>query len=129
MKKRSLAGNGKAAVGGAHRGAIHVFAQVHQRQESAENTGFKVVSERESAGRNASQRFAIFGDEAHDFTLALMRCVAQRSFATHCGAAGLQRQGEMQNANAVLGEGRWRIVLATCGLATSSHLGRGARSK
>jgi hypothetical protein len=35
----------------------------------------------------------------------------------------------MQNADAVLGECRWRIVLASCGLATSTHLGRESRSK
>jgi hypothetical protein len=35
----------------------------------------------------------------------------------------------MQNANAMLGESWWRIVLATCGLAAGSHLGRESRSK
>jgi hypothetical protein len=118
-----LAGNGQAAVGRAHRGSVNIFAQVHQRQESAENTGFKVVGERKAAGGDARKRFSIFGDEAHDFALALMRRVAESGFAAHGGAAGFQRQSEMQNANAVLGECRGRVVLASCGLATSSHLG------
>lgn len=123
MKRRSLAGDGQATVGGAHRSAIHIFAQVHQCQESAENTGFKVIGEGKSAGGDAGERLAIFGDEAHDFALALMRRVAESGFAAHGGTAGFERQSEMQNADAVLGEGRGRIVLASCGLATSSHLG------
>jgi hypothetical protein len=122
-KSEGLAGDGQAAVGGAHRRAVDVFAQVHQSQESAENTGFKVVGEGKAAGGDAGQSLAVFGDEAHDFALALMRRVAQRGFAAHGGAAGFERQSEMQNADAVLGEGRRRIVLATCGLATCSHLG------
>ena len=128
-RRRLLAGDGQAAVGRAHRGAVYVFAQVHQRQESTENTGFKVVGEGKAAGGDAGKRFAIFGDEAHDFALAFMRRVAEGGFAAHGGAAGFERQSEMQNADAVLGEGRGRIVLATCGLATSSHLGRESRSK
>ena len=123
IKKRRLARDGEAAVRGAHRGAIHVFAEIHECQESTENTGFKVVGERKAAGGDAGERFAIFGDEAHDFALALMRRVPESGFAAHGGAAGFERQSEMQNANAVLGESRGRIVLATCGLATSSHLG------
>jgi hypothetical protein len=128
-KTLTSAGNGQAAVGRAHRGAVHIFAQVHQCQESTENTGFKVVCEGQPAGGDAGERLAIFGDEAHDFTLALMRRVAEGGFAAHGGAAGFERQSEMQNADAMLGESRGRIVLATCGLATSSHLGRESRSK
>jgi hypothetical protein len=128
-KAKDLAGDWQAAVGRAHRRAVDVFAQVHQRQESTENTGLKVVGEGKAAGGDAGERFAIFRDETHDFALPLMWRVAERSFAAHGGAAGFQRQGEMQNADAVLGECRGRVVLASCGLATSSHLGRGSRSK
>ena len=98
-----LAGNGQAAVGRAHRGAVDIFAQVHQRQKSAENSGFKVVGERKAASGDARKSFAIFGDKAHDFALTLMRRVAESGFAAHGGAAGFQRQSEMQNADAMLG--------------------------
>jgi pyruvate-formate lyase-activating enzyme len=129
MKSEGLSGNWDTAVRRAHRSAIYVFAEVHQGQESAENTGFKIVCERKAAGGDTGEGFAVFGDEAHDFALAFMRRVAERGLAAHGGATGFERQREMQNADAVLGEGRGRIVLASCGLATSSHLGRESRSK
>ena len=128
-KNEGLAGDRQATVGRAHRGAIDVFAQVHECQESTENTGFKVVGEGKAAGGDAGERFAIFGDEAHDFALAFMRRVAERSFAAHGGTTGFQREREMQNADAVLGECRRRVVLASCGLAACSHLGRESRFK
>ncbi len=54
-KAKAQRGDRQAAVGRAHRRAVDVFAQVHQRQESAENTGFKVIGEGQAAGCDAAK--------------------------------------------------------------------------
>lgn len=85
-----LARDGQAAVGRAHRRAVDIFAQVHQRQKRAEDSGLEIVGERKAASRDAGESFAIFRDKTHDFALTLVRCVAERGLAAHGGAAGFQ---------------------------------------
>ena len=60
----------------AHVGAIEIFAQVHERKESAKNAGFQIIGKRQAAGSHAGQALAMFGDEFHDFALAFVRRIA-----------------------------------------------------
>jgi hypothetical protein len=85
-----LAEDAAAAGRSAHGRAIEVFAKIHQGKKSAEDAGFQVVGEGHAAGGDACQLFPAFGDEAHDFTLAIVRSIAKRGFAAHFRATGFQ---------------------------------------
>jgi hypothetical protein len=63
----------------------------------------------------------MLGDEFHDFALAFLRRISERGLPPHFRAAGLQRKGEVQDAQPLLAERRGRIVLASRNLAASSH--------
>src|SRR2546422_11489670 len=75
----------------------------------------------QAAGCHAREDFPTLRDEFHDFTLAFLWCVAECRLAPHLRAAGLQRKGEVQDAQPLLGERRWRIVLASRNLTRRSH--------
>jgi hypothetical protein len=119
---RDLAKHAAASRRRAHIGAIEIFPQIHQCKKGAEDAGFEVIGKRHAAGRDASQSLAIFSNEAHDFALALVRSVAQRGFATHFRAAGLQRKRVMEHAQLLLLEWSGSCELATCNLAGDRHL-------
>src|SRR5580704_2767785 len=85
-----------------HVGTIEIFAQVHEREESAEDSGFQIIGERQAAGGDAGQALAMFGDEFHDFALAFVRCIAQGRLAAHARATVFHRQSEMQYAHQLL---------------------------
>ena len=104
-----------------HIRTVEVFTQIHQRKESAQYSRLQVVREVQPAGRYARQAFPVLGDELHDFTLAFLRGVAQGRLPPHLRAPGLQREGEVQDAEPPLGECRWRIALASRNLARRSH--------
>src|SRR6266581_3498839 len=106
----------------AHVRTVQVFTQVHQRQESAQNSRLQVVRQVQAARRYARQALPVFRDELHDFTLALLRGMAQRRLPPHLRAAGFQRKREVQHAQALLGECRWRVVLTSRNLARRSHV-------
>jgi hypothetical protein len=62
-----------------------------------------------------------FGDEAHDFTLAIVRSIAKRGFAAHFRATRFQRQRVMKNAELLLFESMRRGALAACNVTGSGH--------
>src|SRR6266851_1421925 len=111
----------------AHVRTVEVFTQVHQRQERAQDSRLQVVRQVQAARRYARQAFSVFRDELHDFTLALLRRVAQRRLPPHLRAAGFQRKREVQHAQPLLGECRWRVVLASRNLARRSHVPMGLK--
>ncbi len=104
-----------------HVRTVEVFPQVHQRQESAQDSGLQVIRQVQAARCHAGQAFPVLRDELHDFPLALLGRVAQRGFPPHLRTAGLQRKCEVQHAQPLLGECRWRVVLASRNLARRSH--------
>jgi len=113
-----MAGSSKRT---SHVGAVEVFSQVHQCQKCAENSRLEIVRQVQSARGHARQPFPVFGDEPHDFALAVLRGVAQRRFPPHLCATGFQGKREVQHAELLLGESRRRFVLASRDLAGSSH--------
>src|SRR5260370_9648183 len=73
------------------------------------------------AGSHARQLLPVLRDEAHDLALPLVPSGAQRRLPAHLRAPALQREREVQHAQLLLGKGRRRVVLASCGLAACSH--------
>jgi len=116
-----LACHGVATVGGSHRSSVQVLPKIHQREKRTQNACFQVVGKVQPAGRHSRQFLPVFRNEAHDFPLSLVSGVAQGRFSAHLGAPALQRKGEVQHAQLLLGQGWWRVVLASCGLAACSH--------
>jgi hypothetical protein len=90
-----------AAEGTSHIGAIQVFPQIHECEERAEDARFQIVGKRQAAGGYARQALAMFGDEFHDFVLAVVRSVSQRGLPAHTGAPVFHGQREMQHAQVV----------------------------
>lgn len=80
-----------AAVRPAKIGAVEIFAKIHEREESAEDAGLEIIRERQAAGGDTTEAFAVLGDELDDFALALVRSIAQGGFAAHLGAAIFHR--------------------------------------
>jgi len=109
-----------------HIGAIEVFAEIHQRQKSAEDSSLQVVRQVQPASRYARQPLAMLGDEAHDLALAFLGGIAKGRFAPHFAAARLYGQSEMENAEPLFGESRGRVVLASRDLTRRSHGTQGA---
>ena len=105
----------------AHVGAVQVFAQVHQRQERAEDARLQVIGQMQAAGGNPRQPLPVLGNEAHDFPLPLVRRVSQGRFAAHLGTTRFERQREMQNAELLFRKSRRALVLATRNLARCGH--------
>ncbi len=109
-----------------HVRAVEVFTQIHQRKEGAQYPRFQVVRQMQAAGGHAREAFSVLGDELHDFTLAFLWRVAQRRLTPHLRAAALQCEREVQHAEPLLDECRWRIVLASRSLARRFHGADGA---
>lgn len=109
--------------GAAHIGAVEILAKIHQRQKGAEDAGLQIVGKVKAAGGDASEALAMLGKEVHDLALALVTGVAESGFTPHFSATSFQRECEMQDAEALLGESLRRIELATGDLA------RGRRHK
>ena len=104
-----------------HIGAIQVFPQIHQRQKSAEDPGLQVIGQVQPAGCNPRQPFAMFGDETHDFALAILGRIAKGRLPAHLSAAGFYGQREVEYTELLFGECRRRVVLASRDLARCSH--------
>jgi hypothetical protein len=51
-----------------HVGAVEIFAQIHERKESAKNPGFQIVGKRQATGSYAGEALAMFSDKFHDFS-------------------------------------------------------------
>src|SRR5450755_1998850 len=110
-----------AAEGASHIGAIEVFTQIHEREERAEDARFQIVGKWQAAGGYPRQALAMFSDELHDFTLAVVGSVSQRGLAAHAGALVFHGQSEMQHAQLILGEGRRHFGFASLDFASGSH--------
>jgi hypothetical protein len=80
----------------------------------------------QAAGGNTRQAFSVFGNEAHDFPLPIVRRIPESCFAAHFGATCFKRQREMQDAELLLRESRRTLVLATRNLARCGHRGQSA---
>lgn len=105
-----------------HVGSIQVLAEVHQRQERAQDSRFQIVGQVQPARCHSGQPLTVLGDEAHDLSLPLMRSVAQSRFAAHLCAASFDGEREMQNANLLLVREGWRrVVLASRYFARCGH--------
>ena len=105
--------HGMAPVGGSHRGSVQVLPKIHQREKRTQNARFQVVGKVQPACRHSRQLLPVFRNEAHNFALSLVSGVAQSRFSAHLGAPALKRQGEVQHAQLLLGQGWWRVVLAS----------------
>ena len=102
---------------------IQIFPQVHQREESTQNPRLQIVRQVQSARRHPRQTLAAFRNEFHDFALPIVWGVPQCRLPSHLGAASLDGQREMQNADLLLHHGWWCVVLASRYFAGCSHLG------
>ena len=121
VAKRDSAQLAGAAEGTSHIGAIQVFTQIHEREERAENARFQIVGKRQAAGGYARQALAMFGDEFHNFALAVVRSVSQCGLAAHAGALVFHGQSEMQYAELILGERRRHFGFASLDFASDGH--------
>lgn len=83
---------------GALRGAVHIFAQVHQSKESVEYARFQLVGHAQAAGGGAGQQLAVLGDEAANFRATILRGGPGDGFAAHLSARLLHRGQEMRQA-------------------------------
>ena len=109
-----------------HVRTVKVLPQIHQRQKSTQNPCLQVIREVQAAGRHARQPLSVFRDELHDFALAILGCVTESRLPAHFRTAGFQRQGEVKDAEPLLGERRRRVVLASCDLARRCHVAQSA---
>ena len=90
--------NEAAQSGLAHGGAVHIFARVHQCEQSAEDAGFQLVGHGKAAGGDVDESFATagnFGDELH---LAFVGSVAEGRLAAHFGAFIFNEKSEVHDA-------------------------------
>src|SRR5260370_36955941 len=62
----------------AHVRTVEVFTQVHQRQESTQNSRLQVVRQVQAARRYARQAFPVFREELHNLTPVLLAGCATR---------------------------------------------------
>src|SRR6266571_1429020 len=102
----------RASERAAHVRTVQVFTQVHQRQESTQNSRLQVVRQVQAACRYARQAFSVFRDELHDFTLALLRGMAQRRLPSHLRAASFQRKREIDRKSTRLNSSHMSISYA-----------------
>jgi hypothetical protein len=109
-----------------HVRTVEVLPQIHQRQKSAQDPRLQIVREVQAAGRHARQSLSVFRNELHDLALAILRRVTESRLPAHLRAAGLQRQGEVKDAEPLLGKRRGRVVLASCDLARRCHVAQSA---
>ena len=79
--------------------ALHIFLQVHEGLESAENPSFQVVGQAQ-AGSDAGEEQATFGNVGGHVRAALGGSLAQGNLAMHFGAGPLDAPGEMVYAEA-----------------------------
>ncbi len=107
--------------GASHIGAVEILAQIHEREEGAENTRFQIIGERQTAGGHAGQVLAMFGDKFHDLALSFLWSIAERGFAAHACTAIFDGEREMQDAQAMLAESRRHFDLASLNFAVCSH--------
>ena len=93
--------------------AVQIFAEIHQSEESVEDTGFHFVRQVQAARGSARQHFSMVGDEADDFDLASMRSFSVHSFTAHLGAIVFDFQREMKHAQVHLFKRRRHLSFAT----------------
>ena len=85
-----------------HIGAVEIFAQIHEREESAEDAGFQSSVSGRPLVATRAEALAMFGDVLDDFSLPVVRSVAQRGLAAHARRTVFYRQCEMQHALVIL---------------------------
>jgi len=110
-----------AAHGSAQRGAIEIFAEIDEREESVKSARFQFIGEVQAAGGDAREQFAAVGDEVDDFELSLARRVAEDGLAAHLRTSAFDFNHEMQNANSLRLDGRRNTDVATCRFADGGH--------
>jgi len=108
----------------AHVRPVDVLSQIHQRQKRAQNARLQVIGQVQSAGGYTRQSLAVIRNELHDLFLPFVRRVPQRGFPAHLRAPRFERKRKVQHTELLLGECRWRFVLASRNLAGGTHLRR-----
>jgi hypothetical protein len=100
----------------AHRGAIDIFAAIHQREKRAEDASFEFVRHRETAGCHAHHGRPAVGDFLHVFNLLFVGSAADRHGAADFSAFLFDEKGEVQHAEVFCRHSCWRRHLAAlCG--------------
>ncbi len=87
-----------AADGLPERGAVEIFAQVHEGEECIEDAGLHFVRQVQAAGGRAGEHFAVFGNVADNLYLARVGSLAIYGFATHFRTGLFDLQSEVEDA-------------------------------
>jgi hypothetical protein len=111
-----------AADGLAHDGAVEIFAEIDEREESVQQTGFHFVGEMKSAGGGAGECFALFADVRNYFDLTFVRGPAADGFATHFGAIAFNGKNVVMDANPLGIKGGGDRMFATRRAAGLGHV-------